>query len=252
MIVPPVQDVDRAIWRAVLEAGAQFFPVTAALTRIYQTTHPRQFEQELERWRLTVSASINDQDARLQRLEDTYHPRLALSEESKALALWLASRSITGRQESVEFDVVVAAFPQSSQRTLQDAAAELKHFGLATIAAVIGNPVYSVAPTYDLFALMDPVATNTSPQNDAVEIARQALELDGGRVPEIARRLGWSPRRMNPALALLLPLMTIKSDEISSDYVTRWFAVGADERVKFRRLIADADRARAKHLRLAT
>ncbi|MDZ4374941.1 MAG: hypothetical protein U1C74_26475 [Phenylobacterium sp.] len=243
MIAPPVENVDRAVWRAVLEAGAQFFPVTAALTRLYQTTHPSRFEQELVQWRMTISASANDHEARLQRLEETYHPHLALSDEAKALALWLAGHSTTGREDSVDFDEIRAAFPETDKRTLQDAAAELKLSGLATIDAALGVPVLSVSPTFDLFALMDPIVTRTSPQSDAVEIARQALELDAGRIPEIAQRLDWTPRRVNPALALLLPLVSIRSDEISPAYVTRWFAVGADERVKFRRLVAEADRA---------
>lgn len=243
MIAPPVENVDRAVWRAALEAGAQFFPVTAALTRLYQTTHPSRFEQELVQWRMTISTSVNDHAARLQRLEETYHPHLALSDGAKALALWLAGHSTSGRDVGVDFDEIRAAFPETDKRTLQDAAAELKLFGLATIAAALGVPVLSVSPTFDLFALMDPVVIGTSPQSDAVEIARQALELDAGRIPEIAQRLDWTPRRMNPALALLLPLVSIRSDEVSRDYLTRWFAVGADERVKFRRLVAEADRA---------
>jgi len=35
------------------------------------------------------------------------------------------------------------------------------------------------------------------------------------------------------------------TNEKSHDYVTRWFAVGADERVKFRRLVANPDRSGA-------
>ena len=244
MISTPVQDVDRAVWRAVLESGAQFFPVTAALARIYQTTHPSKFEHELVQWRSTISASANDHEARLQQLEATYRPHLALGVDARALALWLAAQSTTGRENSVDFETLEAAFPALNKRALQDAAAELKLFGLATLDAALGVPVLSVSPTYDLFALIDPVVTGTSPQDDAVQIARQALELDGGRIPEIAQRLGWAPRRINPALALLLPLVSIRSNEISPDYITRWFAVGADDRVKFRRLIEGAERAK--------
>lgn len=245
MIQPPVQDLNRAIWRAALEGAAGFHPVTAALARLYQVTHPSKFEQDVAQWWMTVSTSVNDHEIRLQALETTYQPRLALGEDAQALALWLAGHSTRGDEHSVEFDVIQAAFPALGARALQDAAAELRMFGLATLQAVIGNPVRSVAPTFSLFALMDPIVTQTSPQDDAVEIARQALELDGGRIPEIAARLGWSPRRVNPALALLLPLVTTVSNEVSQDYITRWFTVGADERVKFRSLVANADRSGA-------
>jgi hypothetical protein len=245
MIQPPVQDLNRAVWRAAVEGAAQFTPVTAAIARLFQLTHPAQFERDLAEWRMTVSTSVNDHEARLQALEATYRPHMALSADAQSLALWLAGQSVRGDDHNVDFTVIQAAFPTLDARALQDAAAELRMVGLATIEAVIGDPVWSVAPTFSLFALMDPVVTLTSPQDDAVEIARQALDLDGGRIPEIAGRLGWSPRRINPALALLLPLVTTVSNEISREYITRWFAVGADERVKFRRLVANADRTGA-------
>lgn len=241
MIAPPVQDTSRAVWRAVLEAGAQFIPVTAALTRILQTTHPSKFDQEIAQWRFTVSASANDLEARLQHIEQTYRPRLTLSSEAVALALWLAKRSDDGRDHSVDFEEIMAGFPNMARSPLQEAAAELKLFGLAAIDAVVGNPVPGVAPTFGLFALFDPVARGTSPQVDAVAFAREALDLGVGNVAEIAQRLEWAPRRVNPALALLLPLLSSRSREIHPDYVCPWFRLDPDERVRLRRLVADAN-----------
>lgn len=244
MIVAPVESVDRAVFRAVLEAGAQFTPVTAALTRLYQTTHPSKFQRELAEWQITVSSSANDHEARLQRLEETYHPRLTLSEDAQALAIWLAGQSITGDEANIAFATLRQAFPTRPKHDLQDAVAELKLAGLATVMAVFGDPIYEVAPTFDLFALLDPVVTKTSPQDDAVELARQALALGAGRVPEIAQRLEWSPRRINPALALLLPMVSMVSQTRDALYLTPWFNVGAEERVTFRRLIEGAERAK--------
>ena len=59
MLTPPVQQVDRALWRAALEAAAGFTPVTAALARIYQVTFPPKFEEDLAAWRGEVASAVD-------------------------------------------------------------------------------------------------------------------------------------------------------------------------------------------------
>ena len=246
MIATPKADVGRAVWRAVFEAGAQFTPVTAALARLYQTTHPSRFEQAVGVWRDEITSTVNDQQLRLAALETTYQPRMMLGAAAQDLALWLAREAPTANGDGFGFEAVQAAFPEVGKRDLEDAVAELRQAGLVEVISAIGRAIVDVTPTNTLFLLMDPVALGTSPQADAVSFAREALALDGGRVREIAGRLGWTPRRVNPALALLLPLVSIRSDESNPDYVTVWFTLGADERVAFRRLIEAFDRTQPK------
>jgi hypothetical protein len=246
MIETPKADVGRAVWRAVFEAGAQFTPVTAALARLYQTTHPSKFEQDVAVWRSTVTETVNEHETRLLALEINYQPRMKLSEAAQRLALWLACESPSAHRDTFDYEAVQAAFPDMDKRELEDAVAELKQARIVEVQSAMGRPILQVTPTTDLYLLLDPVAIGTSPQADAVQIAREALALDGGRVGEIARCLGWSPRRVNPALALLLPLVSIRSNEISREYLTGWFTVGADERVAFRRLIEGFDQTQPK------
>jgi hypothetical protein len=240
---PPAPNPRRDLLRAALEALAQFTPVTAALTRLYQTTHPSQFEQEVASWRHDASEAINDTQDRVRALEEAHQPKLKLTPAAQALAEWLALTSEKGLEDPVEFEDIKAAFPETPQRDLQEAAAELEMYGLASISTAIGHPVLRVTPAVELFAIFDPVVLGTSPQSDAVELAKAALELDSGHAPELEAKLRWPKRRLNPALALLLTLVAPGRVRrvIQADYVTLGFILAAEERVRFRALIAAAD-----------
>jgi hypothetical protein len=241
MLKPPVQNINRALWRAALEAAAGFTPVTAALSRIYQVTFPAKFEQDLTEWRQEVSTAVNDHEGRLTALE-VKRPTLALTDDAMALASWLSLQSESGLEDPVEYEAMAAAFPEASARDLQDAAAELEMHGLATVSKAMGYPLLRIIPSYALYALFDPVVHETSPQSDAVEIAKAALELDSGHAPELETRLGWPRRRFNPAFALLLTLVADGRVRkvIQPDYPSLGFMMAAEERVWFKALIRSA------------
>lgn len=239
MINPPVENVKRALWRAALEAGAGFIPVTGALARIYQVTNPTQFSQDLNTWRLEVSNAVNDHKARLDAL-DAKRPKFLLSPDATALATWIALSSDAGMDDPVQYEKVVAAFPDATARELQDAAAELEMHGLATVSKAIGDPLRAIVPSYELYALFDPVVLGTSPQNDAVTIAQAALELDSGDAKELQTHLAWSRRRFNPAFALILTLVypgRIRQ-VIQPNYPRIGFLMAPEERVRFKALVA--------------
>ena len=119
VIKPPQPDLGRALWRAVFEAGAQFSPVTAALARLYQTTHPSQLEQEVAAWRTSVTDTVNEHAIRLHALETTYQPRLILSEAAETLALWLARESPSAHRDGFDYGVVQTALPHGIDRDVE-------------------------------------------------------------------------------------------------------------------------------------
>lgn len=241
MIKPPVENVERSLWRAVLEATAGFTPITGAVARIYQVTHPTRFSQDLAQWRSEVSSAANDHEARLNALE-SLRPKLLLSEDATALATWLVQQSASGLEDFVEYEAIAAAFPDASPRELQDAAAELEMAGLATVSKTLGHPLHLLTPSYKVFALFDPVVFGSSPQSDAVELARAALDLDSGDARELEAHMGWPRRRFNPAFALLLTLVyegRIRK-VIQPDYPSLGFLMGAEERVRFKTLVREA------------
>ena len=95
-----------------------------------------------------------------------------------------------------------------------------------------------------LFVLFDPVVMGTAPLRDAVDLARLILEQDPSQVSsaEFAQRLGWAPRRFNPALSLLLTLVPDGQVRkvVQPTWVTAGFIVSAETRVKLRRLVSSA------------
>jgi len=231
MIETPKENIDRSLWRAVAEAATQFTPVTAALARLYQTTHPSQFQRDVERWHEAVTDASNDHEARLEALEAVHQPKFRMSEDATALALWLVQTSEYGLEDPVGFDEVVQAFPETSQRDLQDAAAEPGAFCL------VGHPVRTVRPLSPLFALFDPLVTGHSPQTDASTFAAKALEKDSGSVRALMDDLGWDVRRLNPALMLVQSVLRgVVSREGSQDLATKFFAMTPDNRVALKRL----------------
>jgi hypothetical protein len=241
VIKSPIEDVNRALWRAALEAGAGFTPVTAALARLYQVTYPTQFSQDLIAWRQEVTDATNDHDERLTALE-AKRPKLTVSADAMALATWLSLHSQAGLDDPVDYDAITSAFPEATARELQDAAAELEMHGLATVSKAMGFQVRLIVPTYALYALFDPVTLHTSPQADAVATARAALDLDSGDASELEAHLGWPRRRFNPAFALMLTLVHDGRVRkvIQADYPSLGFLMAAEERVRFKALIAEA------------
>lgn len=105
----------------------------------------------------------------------------------------------------------------------------------------LGFPVRAITPTYALYALFDPVTLHTSPQADAVDVARAALDLDSGDARELETHLGWPRRRFNPAFALLLTLVDDGRVRkvIQPDYPSLGFLIAAEERVRFKALVAE-------------
>jgi len=241
MIETPVENIPRALWRAAFEGAAGFTPVTSALARLYQVTYPTKFSEDLKAWREEVSNAANDHEARLAMLE-ARRPKLLLSAEAAALASWLAQVSPAGMDDPVDCVTLVSAFPDATPRELQDAAAELEMYGLATVSRALGHPLRQIIPSYELYALFDPVVLGSSPQNDAVALARAALDLDSGDARELEAHLGWPRRRFNPAFALVLTLVHQARirQVIQPDYPRMGFLMAADERVRFKALIAES------------
>lgn len=241
MITAPIENTDRAILRAVLEATAQFMPVTAALTRLYQTTHPSKFQQDVASWQVAVSDTVNQQDVRLAALEAAHHPQLLLSDEAVAVARWLSETSEFGLEDGIGFGVLVGAFEGMDKTDLEDAVAELAAVGLVSSSGALGHAIFQLRPTVLLYALFDPLVLQTSPQSDAAVLAAKALALNSGSVRELLTALEWSVRRLNPALLLLVTqLPGAVSREVSRDLATRFFSMTPDNRFALKRLAARA------------
>jgi hypothetical protein len=123
---------------------------------------------------------------------------------------------------------------------LVDAVDELEGRGLVRKAVTMGFPQYGFAALMSepaLFAELDQHFMEWNPEADAARLAAELVNGNDGRsVPVLAEGLGWTTRRMNPALAWLIARDLVDSSEaltypwlrhwISKTHKTRRFLTG--------------------------
>jgi DNA-binding MarR family transcriptional regulator len=77
--------------------------------------------------------------------------------------------------------------------------------------------------TRRLLAAFDPLFLGWNPRSDAARLAAELLQSGGMRTDELADRLGWRPRRLNPAITVLCEANAVqwsKAIAHESPYVT--------------------------------
>ena len=240
MIKPPKSSPRKAGIRVVAEALAQATPITAGLAHLYCFTHPSEMERAVASWRDQVSDTLNAHDAMLCRLEEKIAPRLRVSEIALALMLWLVETSESGLSTPLSFEEVLSAFPETDKGSLEEACHELQHLDFASLSAALGHSVRSIRPTYRLFWEFDPISIGTNPTADAAAIAQLMIDDDNmASIPRLHEKLGWPKRRLNPAVARLMPFVADGRTRtvIQNDYPTLGFALAAEDRFKLKRFI---------------
>jgi len=242
---PPVENKRGGSLRRVAECLAQATPLTAGLAHLYAFTHPGDFERQLQTWREEISSETNDLSERLRMIEDILAPRMIISELALDIALLLSETSAKGLDwDAVEFDTILKQFPDAEPRKLQRSCAELEHHNLTQNSAAMGHPVLNLAPRYQLFWMLDPVTQNTAPSDDAKSIVELLLENSRfGSIPTLEEHLGWTKRRLNPALALALQFVDPRriSKSMQPDYVTRSVSLLPEDEMRLERFLAGID-----------
>ncbi|KAB2962905.1 MAG: hypothetical protein F9K16_07920 [Thermoanaerobaculia bacterium] len=77
--------------------------------------------------------------------------------------------------------------------------------------------------TRRLLAAFDPVFLGWNARSDAVRLASELLRSGGARADELATSVGWTPRRLNPALSVLCDANAVQSSraiDAESPYLT--------------------------------
>ena len=212
-------------------------PITAGLAHIYGFMHPTEMERLVVLWRDQASDNLNVHEARLRRIEEKLAPRQRVSDIALSLALWLVKTSDNGLMTLLSFEEVRSAFQETDKGDLEEACVELKKFEFASVTPTIGHPVMLISPTYKLFWEFDPIFIGTNPTDDAAVIAQ--IMIDDRNMASIHRlheKLGWPKRRLNPAVARLMPYCRT-SEEIQNDYPAWGFSINAEDRFQLKRFI---------------
>lgn len=237
----PEQDEARAATRCIIEMVAQFTPVTAALARLYGYTHPSEFERDRERFFRDLADNANSTEERLTRLEGFLAARVTVSDLALDIAFHvLRTDNIGWSGNFFQFTALQDHFSSVETPLLEEAVAELKHGGYLAIFATANQPIVCFTPETALYLAFDRAATGRDTSADAVQIAGLWLQDDTLHIiPQLRDRLGWEPRRLNPALCALRYVFpeTGWSQLLDASLVTRRVLISPTERFQLRRIV---------------
>ena len=166
--------------------------------------------------------------------------QLGLTPLALRIGSYIASASTSGFRDSVDDDALTSAFAGVPLQELRDGIAELSVDGYLATAPLVGLRLPRMRCELELFATFDPITLGTDPTADAAELANLALLEEGTiGVPAFHERTGWSLRRFNPALAIMLTKIDDRRIGKTNDgtYPTRHFSLAAEDRVELGRFV---------------
>lgn len=187
-------------------------------------------------------AAAAEEQARL-----TGGSKTGLTPAAEAIARLLLERSQLGCEDD---DVVPTPVLREgtglSDEAIEDAVDELEGQGLVSVPSLMGHgdPLgYPfIRPKNALFTEIEPKLRGTDPPGDALRIAVDLMNAEDQSdwLRKLAETYGWSPRRMNPAVAWLLERDLIETgNEIGSHpWITHWIRATP----KTRRFVRDRGR----------
>lgn len=156
------------------------------------------------------------------------------------IAVWIAKRSENALPMSISGTDVEAAFGDTPRRDIEDAVAELAADGFVKVDGAIGKRMVSVRPFLDLFVTYDPRSIGSDPVEDARALIPLVLAGDDSvNVRALHAQTGWSLRRFNPALGLVVGQVDERRVSKSADreYVAGFFFLEPTDRVELTRYL---------------
>jgi len=169
--------------------------------------------------------------ARIQQ-QITWGRNLALSPLGAQISELFARESEDGRSWDPQMPVEkIRHATNASDDDLIDAISELEDLGWVKPQRVIGAPPFGfdiVTPTDRLFERVDIHVMGWDTAADAARVAAELVNSGerGLQSRILAEKLGWSPRRLNPALSYLVSRdVVLASRNIDSTFVTGYIGV---------------------------
>ena len=244
----PSENIGRTLFRSVVEQAVQLMPFTGSvLTSIFKVTHPSTFERDLDYWRTDLTDSVNGHEARLMALERRHCPTLTLSPLALEVATWLIRNDNDAQPIHRTLQDIGVAFLSAKPGPLEEAISELEELALLNASRLPGPEGYTVRATWPLYWLMSPLLLGTTPVLDALALAHMGLDEQETSLSafQLQNSLGWDPRRINSAMAMiraLLPDVSI-SQAANPSYVITGIYIDARARLGLRRFVDSARRA---------
>jgi MTH538 TIR-like domain (DUF1863). len=153
-----------------------------------------------------------------------------LSPAAAAVAELFVRRSVVGRANDPKLSVTdLKEGTGLTDAQLIDAVDELEELGMAKPARVIGLPPFGyreVRAGAPLFEALDGLIMGWNTEQDALVVAAviASAERRGHATRNVMNELGWTPRRMNPALKYLIDRdLVMASDNLDPVFVSAHF-----------------------------
>ncbi len=164
---------------------------------------------------------------------------IGLSPAAELLARLMIERSQHGDTFDPQLDGnELRALTQLPDDDIVDAVDELKGRGFVSKHDAMNCPPlgFFIGAESNLFAELDQHFMTWNPAEDAMRLAVELMNGDEGRgVEQIAKALGWPPRRMNPAINYLVARDLVRSSESIGAYP--WCTPWLDKTDKTRRFV---------------
>ncbi|GGE02549.1 hypothetical protein GCM10011390_21790 [Aureimonas endophytica] len=242
-LVAPAAYSKRDAFRAIVEAIAGANPITGALARIYQTTHPSKAARQQAAWFDAVTARVNEHARQLDRQDDMLAPTVMLDGLPEQLVTFMIRDCPNGLADRrYEIEDLQGELLDTDPRAIEGAAYDLQALGLVRVETPIGD--WRVVLVQAAYAALDPLVIGWSPTADAIDLARLMLANDTGDAAELHAGTNWPMRRFNPAFQLLVPLFPEgrQRDFWHPEYELVGVAVAEEDRANLRRLLSEAEK----------
>lgn len=239
---PQEKNPHKAEIRVIIEALAQCLPGTGALAHMFSYAHPTDLEKDIAAWQQKITNAVNDHEEKISSLESFLVPKLKISTGAVTLAVWLTQSSDDGLKTSISFSNIQQAFPDVPKELLEEHCSELKYLGLATISSALGHHITHIRCEYKLYCTFDAAVMGTNPIADAVHLAKLMLEnKEFESINKLHKETGWTKRRLNPAVALLMPhIATGRTRQtIQSNYPTLGFSLESEDKFHLKNFISE-------------
>ena len=164
---------------------------------------------------------------------------LKISPIAFRLAKWIGQASKDGQADQVDIKALAAAFSDVEENLLEEAVAELSMEGYVTTSFTMAHKLPRIKTTAELFATFDPILGLGNPVQDTLALVELVLTQQSVRVEALHQETGWTIRRFNPAVALLIAVLNDKSvsREVEPKYPARWLRISAEDRVALKRYV---------------
>lgn len=231
--------------RAAARAAVGSIPIVGAVaSEAVDAFLPNPEADDQDRWSGEITDGVNSLNERVEDIDGRTGKRtISLIGATALAAKYMIEKCLDGlRHEHYSLVEILEAYPELSKDELLDGLGELEVYGFITTISFIGAPdEYRL--TASSYEVLDEPIMGWNTENDARHLAEKALAYRGSvNVAKLHSETGWSYRRFNPALRMVVDFIGDGrvSRSIQPEYISRWFTPNNVERTLLRQFVREA------------